>query len=270
MSKNVPTDVYIIYNSTVPKSKEYFETAKWSAIEHDFNVIPIDWPTELDECWKKVEDLDIYQHGTFLWNKRLYPTGKPEVDPDHIRGACSVTLAHMYIWNLIRKSDRAACIIEHDFIFKNSITMRIPSNFFVGLGYKLRSPDCYKIDSTNLDDAPKEVVFQNKILGAHGYAINGKTAKKLCDELKVKGVQGWIDCIYFQGNDMDLTDVQTSMMSPPPGIVWLRDSTIWNFNAIMNYTFIDSFSKRFVESNKPSQANMLSRHQHATIKSRNV
>ena len=31
MSKNVPTDVYIIYNSTVPKSKEYFETAKWSA-----------------------------------------------------------------------------------------------------------------------------------------------------------------------------------------------------------------------------------------------
>ena len=271
MSKQVPDKVYIIYNSGNDKSEEYMGVARRSIKRVEMDFEEVDWPTDIDECWKKVEHLNIKDHGHFNYSQPLYPDYHADRTPIEQKNAAeSVTLAHLYLWDKIAKSGEAACIVEHDFIFYNNIDMIIPDGFIVGLGYKLAEANAYRNDFHNLDDKPKEIVLADKILGAHGYAITAKTAQNLVDEAINKGTQGWIDCVYFQGNSLRLTDTRTSMMSPPPGAALLRDSTIWPAVATLNYKCCDSFIKRCKPEYTNKKRNEISRHHFASLKMRSV
>lgn len=271
MSRQVPEKVYIIHQSDNEKSVEYSTVCRRSCKYVKLDPEMVDWPTDIDECWKLVEHLNIKDHGTFHYSLKLYNEDHIANTPvDQRIAAESVTLSHLYLWDKIAQSGEAACIVEHDFVFKNDIGMIIPDGFIIGLGYKVAEPDIYKNEFENIDDKPKEIILADKILGAHGYAITAKTAQRLVDEVKVKGIQGWIDCVYFQGNPTRLTDVCTSMLSPPPGIAWLRESTIWSNTATLNYKCIDSFVKRCKSEYTNKQRNEMSRHHFASLKMRSV
>lgn len=269
MSKQVPEKVYIIHNSSNPESVEYSGVTRRTAKAVDLIPEMLDWPAgdNIEECWKKVEHIGIKNHGKFTYHEGLDSGHTPD---EQRLAAESVTLSHIFLWDKIQELGEAACIVEHDFVFKNNIPIIIPDGFFVGLGYKLAEHTAYKNELEKLEDKPREIVLTRKILGAHGYAITPNTAKRLLEEVREKGVQGWVDCVYFQGNDIGLTNIMTSMLSPPPGVAWLRKSTIWENVATMNYKCIDSFTKRCKSEYDSKKQNELSRHHFASIKMRSV
>lgn len=260
----IPTDVYIIFNSENPTSVEYKNECIGSIDElENLTAIEIDWPMDIEECWKRVEHIGIHDHGVFNMHPDLYPGWN---EGARNTKAESITLAHIYVWDLISESGKAACVVEHDFIFRNDINIRIPDGFFVGLGYKSDKPEYYKIDPDDINDKPKEIVLTERIFGAHGYAITAASAIKLLKDVRLFGIKGWVDCVHFQCNHLGHSPLLTAMLSPPPGIAWLRESTIWDKQHYMNYKTIDSFNKRFNKIMTYKHSLNMSKHPYAVIK----
>ena len=120
-----------------------------------------------------------------------------------------------------------------------TITINIPDNEIVTLGYKLQDPSRY--DSTSAGP-PTELIKIAGHEGAHAYAMTKKTAQILIDELIEKGVRSAVDNDYFILNQRR-TVVPLSIASPTPAMGWLRKSTIWTDSAARNYNFIPSFQR---------------------------
>lgn len=156
--------------------------------------------------------------------------------------AMCCTAGHFAIWKAIADGpDEVGVILEHDAIMLHPITINIPDNEIVTLGYKLQDPSRY--DSTSAGP-PTELIKIAGHEGAHAYAMTKKTAQILIDELLEKGVRSAVDNDYFILNQRR-TVVPLSIASPTPAMGWLRKSTIWTDSAARNYNFIPSFSKYY-------------------------
>lgn len=154
--------------------------------------------------------------------------------------AMCATAGHFKIWKMIAEGkDESAVILEHDALMLQPITMKIPDNNIVVLGYKLEDTSKYNHKAAG---TPKEIIPLLGHEGAHAYAITKKTAQILLNEVVQRGVRSAIDNDYFIKKQR-ITQVPLSIMSPTPAIGWLRKSTIWAGSAARNYKFIPSFQR---------------------------
>jgi len=156
------------------------------------------------------------------------------------RAACA-TAGHFMIWDKIAKNKECAIVLEHDAIMFHRVTIDIPDNLIVALGYKLY--DINRYDYISAGPTTKLVSTQHHA-GAHAYAITWKTAQLLLSELQERGVCEAIDNMYFM-RDAIVSRIPIAVADPISAIGWLRKSTIWANSAEMNYGFSDTFSKNY-------------------------
>jgi len=159
----------------------------------------------------------------------------------HQKAMCC-TAGHFAIWKKIAEGpDEVGVVLEHDAIMLHPITIDIPDNKIVVLGYKLEDPARYDHSSAG---TPEEILHIKGHEGAHAYAITKRTAQLLINELFHQGVRSAIDNDYFIINQRR-SKVPLGIMSPTPAMGWLRESTIWAGAAARNYKFIPSFQKYY-------------------------
>lgn len=155
------------------------------------------------------------------------------------RSACA-SASHAKLWRQIYDRKECAIILEHDVIMLHRVLLDIPDNMIVTLGFKVRNPEKYNHlkagSSTN-------IIKINEHHGAHAYAITCQTAKLLLDELETVGVQGDIDNVYFMKNRR--TRIPLGLIDPISALGWVRQSTIWDEAAELNYFFTPSFKNNF-------------------------
>ena len=152
------------------------------------------------------------------------------------------TAGHFAIWQIIAEGpDEAAVVLEHDAIMLQPITIDIPDNQIVVLGYKVQNPSRYDHIKAG---PPKELIPIQGHEGAHAYAITRKMAKFLINEIEQKGIRSAIDNDYFIRGQRK-TSAPLSIASPTPAMGWLRESTIWGSSANRNYDFIPSFQENY-------------------------
>ena len=180
--------------------------------------------------------------------KKLNLEGVPHEDykfiekPTNPQKAMCASAGHYGIWKAISEGpDEAVVILEHDAIMVQPITIPIPDNQIVVLGYKLTDPSKYNHVKAG---TPKDLVVIQGHEGAHAYAITRNTAKYLLEELKKQGVRSAVDNDYFIMKQRR-TSVPICIMSPTPAVGWLRESTIWGKSAAKNYPFIPSFQENY-------------------------
>lgn len=163
-------------------------------------------------------------------------------NPAQSMKAMCATAGHFHIWKTIAEGpDEAAVILEHDAIMLQPMSINIPDNQIVVLGYKVHDPSSYNhVKAGN----PKELISITGHEGAHAYAITRNTAKALIKEIEQKGIRSAIDNDYFIRGQRR-TDVPLSIASPTPALGWLRESTIWYGSASRNYKFIPSFQENY-------------------------
>lgn len=150
--------------------------------------------------------------------------------------ALCASLSHANLWNLIYERKECAIILEHDAIMLHKVSIDIPDNMIVALGFKLKDPSKYN----HISAGPSTIIWQtDRHHGAHAYAITHFTAKLLLDELEEKGIQGAVDNIYFMKGRR--TKVPLGLADPVSALAWLRKSTIWDESAEYNYSFTRSF-----------------------------
>ena len=163
-------------------------------------------------------------------------------NPTQAQKAMCATAGHFGIWKAISEGpDEVAVILEHDAIMLQPITIDIPDNRIVVLGYKVLDPSKYNHIAAG---TPKELIPLQGHEGAHAYAITKNTAKILIAELEKNGVRSAIDNDYFIYGQRR-TAVPLSIASPTPALGWLRESTIWTHSATKNYQFIPSFQENY-------------------------
>lgn len=241
-----PKKIYIITTKNDDTSKKYYEFCHKTCNEK--SILPIEvieWTDDIEEAWDKIKKIKIKDHGKFL-----------KYNGERNTKAECVTLCHFYLWNKIIKNNECAVIFEHDAVLlKDPVLLDVPNNIIVGLGYKTDKPDLYEDENISF---PQEIVFVKQILGAHAYAINSYTAKKLLDDIINNGVRGWIDCTHFQGGS-PLEGVMLGMASPPPAIGWVRDSTIWLEATKRNGKMIRSFIDNLYSPGKEKIKNIISK-----------
>ncbi len=160
----------------------------------------------------------------------------------HTNAASCASASHAKLWKLIYERKECAIILEHDAIMLHPVTIDIPDNMIVTLGFKVKNPENYD----HMSAGPSITIWErNMHQGAHAYAITHHTAKLLLDELKEIGVQGAIDNIYFMKNRK--TKVPLGLADPISALGWIRKSTIWDESADFNYAFTKSFYKYYKE-----------------------
>mgnify|MGYP001571201293 CR=1 FL=1 len=163
-------------------------------------------------------------------------------NPTQGQKAMCATAGHFAIWQKIANgTDDVGVVLEHDALMLQPITVAIPENTIVVLGYKLNDPSRYDHVAAGV---PNDLIKLNGHEGAHAYAMTKRTAKFLLDELKQKGVRSAIDNDYFIRGQRR-TAMPLHIASPTPAIGWLRESTIWGSSANKNYNFIPSFLKNY-------------------------
>ena len=156
--------------------------------------------------------------------------------------AMCATAGHMRIWqSIIDGPDEAVVILEHDAIMLQPLTIDIPDNKIVVLGYKVTDPSRYNHKSAG---PPNELIDINGHEGAHAYAITRTTARFLIEEITRQGIRSAIDNDYFIRGQRR-TAIPLSIASLTPALGWLRKSTIWGASASKNYEFVASFSKNY-------------------------
>lgn len=156
--------------------------------------------------------------------------------------AMCATAGHFAIWKAIAEGpDEVAVVLEHDAIMLQPITIKIPDNKIVVLGYKLDDPSRYDHENAG---TPNELIDIDGHEGAHAYAITKNTAKFLINEIETKGIKSAIDNDYFIRGQRR-TAVPLCIASPTPAMGWLRESTIWGMSAHRNYNFIPSFQQNY-------------------------
>lgn len=161
-------------------------------------------------------------------------------NPQQAMKAMCATAGHFGIWKSIAEgTDDAAVILEHDAVMLHPVTIDIPDNTIVVLGYKLEDPTRYDYVSAG---KPRELILIDGHEGAHAYAITKKTARFLISEIAEKGIRSAIDNDYFIRGQRR-TAIPLKIASPTPALGWLRESTIWAKSVNRNYTFIPSFQQ---------------------------
>ncbi|MDB9980518.1 hypothetical protein OAD61_00250 [bacterium] len=163
-------------------------------------------------------------------------------NPTNAQKAMCCSAGHYGIWKAIAEGpDEAAVILEHDAIILQPVSINIPDNQIVVLGYKLTEPSRY--DHIKAGPPTKLIPLQGHE-GAHAYAITRNTAKFLLDEIARQSIRSAIDNDYFIKGQRR-TSVPLSIASPTPAVGWLRESTIWSKSANRNYEFIPSFQENY-------------------------
>lgn len=148
---------------------------------------------------------------------------------------CSAS--HANIWKKIADGpDEAVIILEHDSIMLQPVTIDIPEDCIVVLGYKLTDPNKY--DHVKAGN-PSKLSKINGHEGAHAYAITKNTAKKLIEEIEQRGILGCVDNAYFLKTRKTLLPL--FIMTPTPAIGWIRSSSIWDTSSTRNYDFVQDF-----------------------------
>lgn len=221
-------------------------------------ILRIDTPTSIeyaktcaDSCDKiglKWEYFQGYQNmtGRAAWCKtgikmKFNEEHKHIDNPQPKQKAECCSAGHGLIWKTIAEgNDEAAIVFEHDALMLQPMTIDIPDNMIVVLGYKIENPEKY---NHNKAGCPTELKSISAHEGAHAYAITKKTAKILIDEIEERGLLGCVDNAYFLRARK--TKVPLSIASPTPAIGWLRNSTIWGKSATKNCDFIDSFEQYY-------------------------
>ena len=162
--------------------------------------------------------------------------------PNQSQKAMCATAGHIHIWKTIAEGpDEAAVVLEHDAIMLQPMTVDIPDNQIVVLGYKVQNPSKYDHIKAG---PPKELIPIQGHEGAHAYAITRKMAKFLINEIEQKGIRSAIDNDYFIRGQRR-TSAPLCIASPTPAMGWLRESTIWGSSANRNYEFIPSFQENY-------------------------
>tara|TARA_B110000977_G_C11021643_1_gene471571 strand:+ start:267 stop:959 length:693 start_codon:yes stop_codon:yes gene_type:complete len=164
-----------------------------------------------------------------------------ETPPPHEKAMCC-TAGHFGIWQAIAEGpDEAAVILEHDALMLHPMSISIPENRIVVLGYKVDNPNDYNHAKAG---PPREVFDLTGHEGAHAYAITRSTAIKLLEEINRKGIRSAVDNDYFITTQRR-TQVPLAIVSPTPAVGWLRQSTIWAKSAARNCIFIPSFQENY-------------------------
>lgn len=163
-------------------------------------------------------------------------------NPSSGHKAMCCTAGHFHIWKkIVEGNDDVGVILEHDAMMFHPLTIQIPDNKIVVLGYKVTDPKRY--DSVRAG-GPRELIGIDGHEGAHAYAITKKTAQFLINEIQTQGIKSAVDNDYFIRGQRR-TSVPLVIASPTPAIGWLRKSTIWGSSANVNYQFIPSFQQNY-------------------------
>jgi GR25 family glycosyltransferase involved in LPS biosynthesis len=156
--------------------------------------------------------------------------------------AMCCTAGHFSIWkNIADGPEDVGVVLEHDALMLQPLTIDIPDNKMVVLGYKVTNPTRYDWIKAG---PPKQIIDIVGHEGAHAYAITKKTARFLVDEIERQGIYSAVDNDYFLRGQRR-TAVPLAIASPTPAIGWLRKSTIWTSSADRNYQFIHSFQENY-------------------------
>jgi len=119
--------------------------------------------------------------------------------------------------------------------------IKIPDNYLITLGYKLSE---LRYDYKEGNKQPRKLINIDGHEGAHAYMMTKRTAQNLIHEIEEQGILGAVDNAYFIRGQRR-TKIPLVIMSPTPAVGYLRDSTIWDESAHVNYEFIDSFANYY-------------------------
>lgn len=162
--------------------------------------------------------------------------------PEHKANVCSA--GHAAIWKKIADGDdEVGIVLEHDALMYYKPDIKVPDNYLITLGYKVTDPENYRAFDAR-DNEPRQLININGHEGAHAYMMTKRTAQNLIYEIEQRGVMGCVDNAYFILNQR-CTQIPLAIMSPTPAIGYLRDSTIWDKSAHVNYEFIETFAKYY-------------------------
>lgn len=163
-------------------------------------------------------------------------------NPSPANKAMCCTAGHFHIWKTIAEGpDDVGVVLEHDALVFHPLTIQIPDNKIVVLGYKVTNPERYDHLKAG---APRELIDIDGHEGAHAYAMTKKTAQFLINEIETKGIRSAVDNDYFIRGQRR-TAIPLAIASPTPAVGWLRKSTIWGSAADRNYQFIPSFQQNY-------------------------
>lgn len=219
-----PEKAYIIRISD-PVSQQYATNAAQSCEK-------IGLPYEFFDGIENKTSYDAWMQCSFpVKMVGLYKTSKID------KAACA-TVSHATVWNKIAARKEVAVILEHDALMLHPITIHIPDNMIVTLGYKLQDPKRYNYVNAG---APKKLVGIEGHEGAHAYAITWNTATAMLNELNTMGVNLPVDNTFFLKSRR--TKIPLSIADPTPAVGWIRESTIWKESSTVNYPFVDSFTR---------------------------
>ena len=164
-------------------------------------------------------------------------------EPNMHQKANTCSAGHAAIWKKIAEGkDSVGIVLEHDAIMYYKPDIQIPDNYLIVLGYKLS--DIPKYDYIEANKQPRKLINISGHEGAHAYMMTKRTAQNLIHEIEEKGILGAVDNAYFIRGQRQ-TRIPLAIMSPTPAIGYLRESTIWNKSAHVNYEFIDSFANYY-------------------------
>lgn len=228
--RNRPEKAYIM-RTTDPRSIAY---SKVCAESCDKVGLPY-------EFW----EAHNYRTADDLWYGDAYVgTYQPTMVPP----AASATATHYDLWKHIAKNNECAVILEHDAVMLHPLDIDIPDGVMCAIGYKFADITRYDHISAG---PPKEIIPIDSHHGAHGYCITSKTAQMLLEELKHLGAMVSIDSSHFIRDDQTyVCKIPLAIISPTPGIAWLRESTIWSDGAQeTNAPLIDSFKQWYTPPN---------------------
>lgn len=206
-------------------------------------------PRSMEYSIKCAESCDAVGLPYQFWEAHNYKTADElwqdhpivsDYNPTMVPPAASCTATHYDLWQHIATTGECAAILEHDIIMLRPIDIHIPDGVICNLGYKLANIEVYDYEAAG---KPNEIIPISNQYGSHGYCITSETAKQLIEELRVIGAPVSIDASHFIRDDDRFTSkIPMGMISPTPGICWLRESTIWCDGAQeINAPFVESF-----------------------------
>jgi len=221
---------YIIYIDT-PISKEYAaETAK------SCDKLGIEY-----EIFKGYKPRNEHE----LWSNFVNTAGIPIKQYKRMAiGAAGCTASHAHLWKKIADNKECAVILEHDAMMLHPVTIDIPDDKIVSLGYKYQAWDKYDYEKAG---PPKRIVDVKHSPGSHAYAITHVMAQNLVDDLISEGITEAIDNRHFMHTRTNFTKRKIGIIDPIAGIGWLRKSTIQGWSATHNNIeeMLESFKENF-------------------------
>lgn len=224
----IPTKAYIIRISDTI-SQQY---AKDAADSCDKIGLPY-------EFHDGVENKTAYE----AWTQCPFPVKMVGIyKSDDIDKAACATVSHAMVWKKISDRKETAVVLEHDALMLQPVSIEVPDNALVVLGYKLTDPSKYNHIQSG---PPKQLVPIAGHEGAHAYTLTWNTAESLLNELNTVGVNLPIDNTFFL--KMRRSKVPLYIADPTPAIGWIRQSTIWKTSSAANYDFIPSFNKNYTK-----------------------